>query len=156
MALDVGGQAPDFTLPGVQLDGEDVRRGSWTLSEQRGAPMVLAFYPGDESAVCTKQLCSYNERLTELTDLGAQVWAISMQGLDSHAQFVRKQHLTFPLLADVDGDVVDDYGIALPGLGLRRAVFVVDADGVLRWRHVAVVGMTFRSVDQIRAQLAAL
>jgi thioredoxin-dependent peroxiredoxin len=153
---EIGQVPPDFTLPGIELTGSDMSKSEYTLSQQRGQPIVLAFYPGDNTTVCTRQLCSYTSGLESFTGFGARVWAISPQGLASHEQFARKYNLAFPLLAD-DGLVVSkQYGIALGGVGLRRSVFVIDADGVLRWKHVTLVGLTFPSADVISAQLAAL
>jgi peroxiredoxin Q/BCP len=153
---EVGSPAPDFTLPGIVLVEGSVERRDFTLSAERGHPVVLAFYPGDDTAVCTKQLCSYSSELDSFTDIDATVWGISPQGLDSHERFARKHGLGFPLLADIDGAVVRDYGIGLPGLGLRRSVFIIDGDGVLRWKHVALVGLTYQTTATITAQLAAL
>jgi len=147
---------PDFTLPGIELTGEDVSQRDYTLSQQRGKPIVLAFYPGDNTAVCTKQLCSYTSGLESFTGFGATVWAISPQGLASHEQFARKYGLAFPLLADEGLTVSREYGITLGGAGLRRSVFVIDSGGVLRWKHVTLVGLTFPSAQTISAQLAAL
>jgi len=153
---EIGQVAPDFTLPGIQLTGSEVSRSEYTLSQHRGQPLVLAFYPGDNTAVCTRQLCSYTSGLESLTGFGAAVWAISPQGLASHEQFARKHSLPFPLLADEGLTVARRYGIALAGVGLRRSVFVIDADGVLRWKHVTLVGLTYPAASTISAQLAAL
>jgi thioredoxin-dependent peroxiredoxin len=153
---EIGQSAPDFTLPGVTLaDGEGVRS-DYTLSALRGTPVVLAFYPGDNTSVCTKQLCSYTSGLESFSNFGATVWAISPQGLDSHEKFASKFNLAFPLLADEGLKVSRQYGITLGGAGLRRSVFVVDADGILRWKHVTLVGLTFPSAETISAQLSAL
>ena len=151
----IGQPAPDFTLPSLHLDGGEVVRGDRTLSAERGHPVVLAFYPGDDTAVCTKQLCSYSSGLEAFTDLGATVWGISTQDLDSHESFARKYDLRMPLLADTGREAVAAYGIGLGGL-VRRSVFIVDAEGVLRWKHVAAVGLTFRDIPTLTAQLAAL
>ncbi|MFE4549870.1 peroxiredoxin family protein [Streptomyces sp. NPDC056785] len=154
---EIGTPAPDFTLRGVLLgDGGSVERRDFSLSAHRGAPVVLAFYPGDESLVCTKQLCSYASELDRFRDLGATVWGINFSDLDSHEQFARKRDLRFPLLADTDREVVRAYGIQMPGLGLKRSVFVVDADGVVRWKHVARLGLTFQDTGTITKELAAL
>lgn len=153
---ETGQAAPDFTLPGVLLTGDDAVRADYTLSAQRGNHVVLAFYPGDNTAVCTRQLCSYTSGLEGFSDFGAAVWAISPQGLASHEQFARKYNLAFPLLADEGLAVSRSYGITLGGAGLRRSVFVIDADGILRWKHVTLVGLTFPSAEAISAQLAAL
>ncbi len=153
---DVGQVAPDFTLPGVLLAGGEAARGQYTLSQQRGHPVVLAFYPGDNTAVCTRQLCSYTSGLESFTGFGATVWAISPQGLASHEQFARKYNLAFPLLADEGLAVSKQYGITLGAGALRRSVFVIDSGGVLRWKHVTLVGLTFPSADTISAQLSAV
>lgn len=153
---DVGAAAPDFTLPGVVLAGGRAERGEYTLSEQRGHPLVLAFYPGDDTPVCTRQLCSYTSELDSFTSLDAAVWGISPQGLDSHEGFARRYSLTFPLLADADLTVTRRYGITLGPSNLRRSVFVIDSAGVLRWKHVTLVGLTFPRAAEIASQLAAL
>lgn len=152
----VGSPAPELSLPGVVVDGDTATRDTFTLSEQRGHPVVLAFYPGDNTAVCARQLCSYAAGLEQFNALGAVVWGISPQSVESHEGFARKQKLTFPLLADTTGTSIADYGIKLPGLGLRRSVFVVDAEGVLRWKHVGLVGVTYQTVETITKQLAGL
>jgi thioredoxin-dependent peroxiredoxin len=153
---ETGREAPDFTLPGVLVTGEDAEQADYTLSAQRGHPIVLAFYPGDNTSVCTRQLCSYTSGLESFTGFGAAVWAISPQGLASHEQFARKYSLPFPLLADEGLKVSREYGITLGGAGLRRSVFVIDAAGILRWKHVTLVGLTFPTTETISAQLAAL
>jgi thioredoxin-dependent peroxiredoxin len=153
---EIGQIAPDFTLPGIQLTGSGVSQSEYTLSQQRGQPLVLAFYPGDNTPVCTRQLCSYTSGLESFTGFGASVWAISPQGLASHEQFARQHGLAFPLLADEGLTVARKYGIALAGVGLRRSVFVIDASGVLRWKHVTLIGLTYPAADVISAQVAAL
>ena len=152
----LGAPAPDFTLPAIVLSGSDVERRDFTLSEHRGAPIVLAFYPGDDTPVCTKQMCAYSNELEKFTGVGAEVWGISPQDLESHEKFARRHGLQMPLLADSDKSVIRQYGIALPGLGLKRSVFLIDADGVLRWKHVAKLGLTFQPVATLTDQIAAL
>lgn len=153
---ETGQTPPDFTLPGVLVTGEEATQAEYTLSEQRGKAIVLAFYPGDNTAVCTRQLCSYTSGLENFTGFGAAVWAISPQGLASHEQFARKYRLAFPLLADEGLAVSKRYGITLGSAGIRRSVFVIDSGGVLRWKHVTLVGLTFPTAETIAAQLAAL
>jgi thioredoxin-dependent peroxiredoxin len=153
---ETGQEAPDFTLPGIELTGGEAVQAKYTLSQQRGKPIVLAFYPGDNTAVCTRQLCSYTSGLESFTGFGATVWAISPQGLASHEGFARKYNLAFPLLADEGLTVARQYGITLGGAGLRRSVFVIDGDGILRWKHVTLVGLTFPTAQTISGQLAAL
>lgn len=136
---EVGQPAPDFTLRGTGSGGPR----SYTLSEERGHPVVLAFYPGDDTHTCTKQLCSYQDSLSLFTELDAVVWGISSQDLASHERFAAKRGLTFPLLADPDQTVLHLYGVRVP-LRTKRSVFVVDAEGVLRWKHVSALGLTYQ------------
>ncbi|ACU75927.1 alkyl hydroperoxide reductase/ Thiol specific antioxidant/ Mal allergen [Catenulispora acidiphila DSM 44928] len=153
---DLGVPAPDFTLPGIVLSGTEVERRDFTLSAHRGKPIVLAFYPGDDTPVCTKQMCAYNNELEKFADIGAEVWGISPQDLDSHEKFAQRHGLQQPLLADPAKTVIQQYGVGLKALGLKRSVFLVDAEGVLRWKHVATLGLKFQSVDTLTAQIAAL
>jgi peroxiredoxin Q/BCP len=153
---DIGAAAPDFTLPGVILAGQEASRGTYTLSASRGTPLVLAFYPGDNTKVCTAQMCSYTSGLEGFSDAGVTVWGISPQDVDSHEGFARKYSLAMPLLADTGRAVTKAYGIGLAGASLRRSVFLVDSAGIVRWKHVALVGLSFPSVDTIMAQVAAL
>jgi peroxiredoxin len=144
MTLSVGDQAPQFTLQGTA--GE-----SYSLSDYAGKPVVLVFYPGDNTPVCTKQLCSYNNEMSQFESVGAQVIGISSQGVESHDEFSGKHGFSFPLLADVDKAVSKQYGILGP-LGFpRRSVFVIDGSGVVRYAHRALAGLSFRSVDELVA-----
>ena len=147
----VGDIAPDFTLPGTE---PDVAARDFTLSAQRGHPVVLAFYPGDETPVCTRQLCSYQHDLDALRDLDATLWGISSQSLDSHRKFQEHRGLTFPLLADVDNTVFATYGLG--SLLNRRAVFVIDAEGRIAWSHVSTTGLTYQKTEKIADVLRGL
>jgi thioredoxin-dependent peroxiredoxin len=153
---EVGQPAPDFTLPGITLAGDQAVRGDYALSGQRGGPVVLAFYPGDDTSVCTKQMCSYTAGLETFANVGATVWGISPQDVDSHERFARKHGLALPLLADVGLAVSRQYGITLGKAALRRSVFLVDSGGIVRWKHVTLVGLTFPSTETIAAQVSAL
>ena len=148
---DVGDLAPHFALPGWHDGTERV----FALSAGLGHPVVLAFYPGDDTPTCTKQLCSYSDNLSMLTGLGAEVWGISAQDIASHQKFAAKRGIKLPLLADTDKAAAKAYGVA-GVLGVKRAVFVVDADGKIAWRQVAPVGLTYRSIEEISAVIAAL
>lgn len=152
----IGSTVANFTLPGGVLDGDGFERRDYTLEEARGHPLLLAFYPGDNTSVCTKQMCAYSAGLEQFTGLGAEVWGVSPQDVDSHEDFARRNDLRFPLLADTDRRVARAFGIAAPGIGLRRSVFLVGPDGTLRGRHVSLVGATWRPVDKLAAELAAL
>src|SRR3954464_11939291 len=147
----VGDAAPDFTLPGTAPGKPDH---AYTLSAERGHPVVLAFYPGDETPVCTKQLCSYQDDLSVLRDLDATLWGISSQSVESHRKFQAHRGLNFPLLADVDNTVFSAYGLG--SLLNRRAVFVIDADGRIAWAHVSTTGLTYQKADRIAEALRAL
>jgi peroxiredoxin Q/BCP len=147
----INSPAPDFTLPAWTPQG----RTTLTLSEQ-ASPVVLAFYPGDDTPVCTKQLCSYQDDLGVLTGLGAVLWGISSQSLDSHEMFAAKRGLTFPLLSDEDKRVHALYGAkGLMGLS-KRTVVVVDAAGAVRFHHASQVGLTYKDTDAIAAVLKRL
>ena len=146
MSLGVGEQAPDFTLPGT--GGRD-----YSLSEFRGQPVVLVFYPGDDTPVCTKQLNSYNDDLEQFSQMNAQVLGISAQDVSSHDAFSGKHGFDFPLLADTDKAVAGQYGTLGPIGFPRRSVFIVDADGIVRYAHRAIAGLTFRPVKELIGEL---
>jgi peroxiredoxin Q/BCP len=146
--VDVGDTAPDFELPGT--GGKTYR-----LSDYRGRKLVLAFYPGDFTTVCTKQFCSYRDEAERLDGLGAEVLGISPQSVESHERFVKEKSLNVPLLADEDKEVARAYGV-LAGPMVRRAIFVIDEEGTIRHRKVAVVGLTFESVDDLERAVAAI
>ena len=127
-----------------------------SLSDFSGKPVVVVFYPGDDTAVCTKQLNSYNDDLAQFEALDAQVIGISAQDVASKERFAEKYGFRFPLLADTDKKVAEAYGILGPMGFPRRSVFIVDAKGVVRYAHKAIAGLTFRPVDELVAALAAL
>ena len=148
MSLGTGDKAPDFTLPGT--GGR-----SYSLSDYAGSTVVLVFYPGDDTPVCTKQLCSYNNELQQFTGLGAQVLAVSAQDVASHDRFATKHGFDFPLLSDTDKSVAQKYGTLGP-LGFpRRSVFVIDKAGMVRYAHRAIAGLTFRPVDELVGAIRA-
>jgi peroxiredoxin len=134
MPVDVGTTAPDFTL--MNQDRQPV-----TLSAQRGKPVVLAFFPGAFSSVCTKELCTLRDSLPALNQAQAQVYGISVDTFFVLKAFHDQQGLTFPLLSDFNKVVIRDYGvfnedmIGLKGIA-KRAVFVLDSQGVVRYREV--------------------
>ncbi|WP_205699328.1 peroxiredoxin [Conexibacter sp. SYSU D00693] len=144
----VGDDAPDFELPGTD--------GPFRLADHRGERVVLLFYPGDGTPVCTRQFCSYRDDSEEMAALDATVVGISHQDLDSHERFRDKHRLTVPLLADAGKVVARLYGVTAPVLGTRRAVFVVDEAGVVRHRAVHALGLDFADADDLREVLAAL
>ncbi len=146
--VDVGDQAPDFELPGT--GGK-----TYKLSDYRGRKVILAFYPGDFTAVCTKQFCSYRDDSDRLDGLGADVLGISPQSVYSHERFTEEESLNVPLLADEDKAVARAYGV-LAGPMVRRAIFVVDEEGTIRHRKVTLVGLSFETVDDLERAVASL
>jgi peroxiredoxin Q/BCP len=144
----VGAVAPDFELAGTG--------GRFRLSDHRGERVVICFYPGDETPVCTKQFCSYRDRADDLSALDATVIGISGQDVESHDRFTAHHGLTVPLLADVDRAVARSYGVTRPVLGTQRATFVVDEAGVVAWRKIHTLGLDYVSVDELRDALAGL
>ncbi|OKJ73962.1 peroxiredoxin family protein [Streptomyces sp. CB02460] len=152
----LGSAVPDFTLPGGVLTEDSFERRDYKLAEARGRALVLAFYPGDNTTVCTKQLCAYSSGMETFEALDAEVWGISPQGVDSHESFARAHGLRMPLLADPGRETARAFGVAAPGIGVRRAVFLIDAEGVLRWKHVALLGATFQSLDTLSDQLSGI
>lgn len=144
----VGEPAPDFTLEGTD--------GPFTLSEHRGERVVLLFYPGDDTPVCTRQFCSYRDNAEAFGALGATVVGISGKGLESKRAFADKHGLTVPLLADPDQSVAKAYGAWQRLRGTKRAVVIVDEQGIVRHRHDHALGLDFQTVDEIRAALATV
>ncbi|MGZ4701571.1 MAG: peroxiredoxin [Ilumatobacteraceae bacterium] len=149
MSVGIGDRAPAFRLPAT--GGSTV-----ALDDFAGEPVVLVFYPGDDTPVCTKQLSSYSRDLGEFEALDAHVVGISAQNIDSHEAFAAKLGLKFPLLADTDKEVAGLYGTLGP-LGFpRRSVFIIDRLGVIRYAHRAIAGLTYRPVSELVEVLAAL
>ena len=145
MGLSVGDQAPDFELDGTE--------GRFRLSDHRGERVVLLFYPGDFTPVCTKQFCSYAERAEDMSSLDATVVGISDQDVDSHSKFVDRNGIPVPLLSDADKEVAKSYGASAPVVGTRRATVIVDAEGKVAYKHVHTLGLDFQTVDDIREAL---
>jgi peroxiredoxin len=135
--LKAGTPAPDFTLP-VTPDQR------LTLSEFRGRPVILAFYPADWSPVCGDQLALYNQILSEFHKHHAELLAISVDGAWCHGAYASQRKLHFPLLADFEpkGEVARQYGVYRAHEGTAgRALFVIDADGIIRWSYLSPAGV---------------
>ena len=140
--VEAGKKAPDFTLP---ADGG----GRVKLSGLRGKPVVLYFYPRDDTPGCTREACAFRDRKKELVELGATVLGVSTDGVESHEKFRDKHGLNFPLLADAEHKVAEKYGawrektrFGKKSMGIQRSTFLIDADGVVRkvWKSVKVDG----------------
>ena len=151
---DVNEPAPDFTLP---RDGG----GSVTLSDLKGAPVVLFFYPKDDTPGCTKESIGFSADMQAFTDAGAKVFGISKDSVQSHDKFVTKHSLTTPLLSDENGTVCEDYGVwgekkmyGKTFMGITRTTFLIDADGKIAqvWAKVKVDG----HVEEVLAAVRAL
>ncbi len=145
----VGDPAPDFTLEGTE--------GTFTLSDHRGERVVLLFYPGDDTSVCTKQFCSYRDAGDAMAGLGATVVGISTKDTSSKESFKAKYGLTTPLLADPDGAIAEVYGVYAKRLKMaKRTVVIVDENGTIAHRHANFASLTFDTADDLAAALAAL
>lgn len=150
--VEAGQQAPDFTLPAD--DGSQVNLGSL-----QGNPVVLYFYPRDDTPGCTKEACAFRDRKDEIAGLGAKVVGISTDGVESHERFRDKFKLNFPLLADANHEVVEKYGAwrekvraGKRSMGTQRSTFLIDADGVVRrvWKSVDVDGHDQEVIDALK------
>src|SRR5579871_4861944 len=154
MAVDIGSKAPDFTL--MNQDRQPV-----TLSGARGTPVVLAFFPAAFSSVCTKELCTFRDSLSRLNSAHAQVYGISVDTFFTLKAFQESQHLTFPLLSDFNKEVIRQYGvfnedmIGLKGIA-KRAVFVVDREGVVRYREVLDDARNEPNYDRVLETVASV
>jgi thioredoxin-dependent peroxiredoxin len=162
--VDVGDAAPDFELPGTG-------GATYRLADYGGRNLVLAFYPGDATRVCTAQFCSYRDEGERIDGLDAEVLGISPQSVESHERWAREQRLNVPLLADEDLGVSRRYGVtgwvgpfarftelkdAPGGRYVMRAIFVIDGEGIVRHRHVSRTGASFQSVADLEQAVASL
>ena len=136
----LGTPAPEFTL-------KDGNGNDWRLSDNRGKVVVLLFYPGDETPICTRQMCSLRDRWEDYAATGAEVVGISTDSVESHKKFAEHHELPLRLLSDGDQDVANLYGARslIPGK-VARSVFVIDAKGIIRYRDVRPLGL-FRPKD---------
>jgi peroxiredoxin len=149
--LPAGTPAPDFTLPSTPDQ-------KVSLSEFRGRPVILAFYPADWSPVCGDELALFQELLPEFQRYGAELIGISVDGVWSHLAFARDRHFHFPLLADFEpkGEVSRQYGVYQEDVGESgRGLFVIDEEGVIRWSYLSPTGVN-PGADGILRALDAL
>ncbi|MEP6743173.1 MAG: peroxiredoxin [bacterium] len=143
----VGANAPDFTLN----DGDNR---SWRLTDHRGKVVVLLFYPGDETPICTSQMCSVRDRWEDYAATGAEVVGISTDSVESHKKFAEHHELPLRLLSDATGAVAKEFGAQslIPGK-VARSVFVIDPEGKISYRDVRPLGL-FKPKDD--ATIAAI
>jgi peroxiredoxin len=135
--LPPGSEAPDFELPATPDQ-------TLSLTEFRGRPLILAFYPEDWSPVCSDQMALYQELLPEFRRFNAELVGISVDGIWSHLAFAKDRNLHFPLLADFEpkGGVARAYGVYRAKEGTsERALYVIDGGGIVRWSYVSPVGI---------------
>ena len=151
--VEEGKKAPDFTLPAD--DGSKVK-----LSALRGSPVVLYFYPKDDTPGCSREACAFRDRKQSLAKLGAKVFGVSADDLASHEKFRDKFQLNFPLLSDVDHKVAEKYGAwreknlyGRKSMGIQRSTFLIDAEGRLAkvWRKVNVDGHDEEVIEALKS-----
>jgi thioredoxin-dependent peroxiredoxin len=146
----IGDPAPEFSLDGVPPPP----KGRYSLRDQRGRVVVLAFYPGDFTPVCTRQLQEYEAQREKLVATGATLWAISTDKLEKHERMAKSYALSFPLLSDEEGHVADAYGVRSFLGSARRSLFLIDREGIIRYRREEPLSLSYRSVDDILQALA--
>jgi glutaredoxin-dependent peroxiredoxin len=149
----IGQEAPGFNLPDVEMR-------SRSLEEFRGRKLVLAFFPAAESPVCTAEMCALRDSLAMLKSLGAQVVGISVDGPFANKIFTENRHLNFPILSDYKREVINKYGIVMANLGplenynaAKRSVFVLDENGIIRYRWISDNPLVEPNYDEIRSSL---
>lgn len=143
--LHVKDEAPDFVLN--DEDGQP-----FSLCDHRGEMLLLAFYPGDDTPVCTRQLCDYRDGIEAFEGLGVRVIGISKDGAESHRAFKEKHKLPFTLLSDPDLGVAAAYD-SRGMLGMKRSVFLVDEKGLIRYRHIEALPVFRRAREEIIAAI---
>ena len=150
-----GAKAPAFTLASDQ--GEKVK-----LADLKGSPVVLYFYPKDDTPGCTSEACAFRDRRPELEQLGARVFGVSPDSVESHARFRDKHALNFPLLADPDHAVAEKYGAwreknmyGKKSMGIQRSTYLIDSDGKVAkvWKRVKVEGHDEQVLEALRELL---
>jgi peroxiredoxin len=149
MAPEIGKLAPDFTLPGD--------RGDITLSRYRGKTNVLlAFYPADFSPICTLEMECFAKDWTKFRELGTEILGISTDAVEKHADFSKKLGLEFPLLSDRNKEVAKKYGVDDLLMGIKRAYFIIDIQGILRYKHIEFLPVFKRDDTELLAELRKL
>ena len=145
--LSIGSEAPTFELEGTGSK-------TYRLSDYGDNGVILAFYPGDFTPVCTKQFCSYRDDGDRIEALGVPMLGISPQSVESHERFAEEHGLTVPLLSDPNKTVARAYGVVGPGGLIRRSVFLVDGGGAVRYRQVALFGLRYQDVSDLERAVA--
>ena len=155
--LEAGHKAPAFTLQAD--DGSNVK-----LADLKGSPVVLYFYPADDTPGCTREACAFRNRQAELKELGAKIFGVSPDDVASHVRFRNKFQLNFPLLADTNHKVAEQFGAwreknmyGKTTMGIARSTFVIDKDGVIRkvWKAVKVDGHDEAVIEALKELVAS-
>lgn len=150
--IEEGSKAPAFTLKAD--DGSKVK-----LSDLKGHPVVLYFYPKDDTPGCTKEACAFRDRSKELEKLGAKVFGVSPDSVESHVKFKEKYELNFPLLADTDHEVAEKFGAwreknmyGKKSMGIQRSTYLIDATGKVAklWKKVSVDGHDEQVIEALK------
>ena len=149
----IGQEAPGFNLPDVEMKGR-------SLEEFKGKKLVLAFFPAAESPVCTTEMCALRDSLSVLKSHGAEVVGISVDGPFANKIFTENRHLNFPILSDYKREVINKYGIVMANLGplegynaAKRSVFVLDENGIIRYRWISDNPLVEPNYSEIKSAL---
>jgi thioredoxin-dependent peroxiredoxin len=146
--LQVNDKAPEFSL-------KDEQGKSFSLVSRRGERLLLVFYPGDNTPVCTRQLCDYRDGVEAFAGMGVQVVGISNDDADSHRKFKAKYNLPFILLTDADLKTAERYD-SKGMMGMKRSVFLIDEEGVIRYKHMEALALFRRTRDERLRVIAGL
>jgi peroxiredoxin Q/BCP len=147
--LKVGDKAPEFT-------GKDQQGNEWKLADHlHKGPVLLYFYPKDNTPGCTRQACGLRDQMADLQKTGVTVVGVSFDSAESHQKFIADHQLNFPLLSDPEGKIADAYGVRIPGQKMaRRVSFLISADGVIR--HVTDTPKAETHLEEMTAAVRAL
>jgi peroxiredoxin Q/BCP len=146
--LQVNDKAPEFSL-------RDEQGRSFSLASHRGERLLLVFYPGDNTPVCTRQMCDYRDGVEAFAGMGVQVVGISNDDADSHRKFKEKYNLPFILLTDAGLETAERYD-SKGLMGMKRSVFLVDEEGVIRYKHIESLALFRRTRDELLKAIAGL
>lgn len=152
-SIEIGMEAPDFELPDIDMK-------THKLSDYRGKKLVLAFFPAAESPVCTLEMCNFRDSLKDLMEIGAQVVGISVDGPFANKIFSQNRQLNFPLLSDYKRETISKYGIVMKDLGnlkdynaAKRAIFIINTNGIIFYKWVSDNPLIEPNYEEIRLRL---
>ena len=152
-SIEIGMEAPDFELPDIDMK-------SHKLSDYRGKKLVLAFFPAAESPVCTLEMCNFRDSLKDLMEIGARVIGISVDGPFANKIFSQNRQLNFPLLSDYKRETISRYGIVMKDLGklkdynaAKRAIFIIDTNGIILYKWISDNPLVEPNYEDIRLRL---